>query len=174
MEIQIFGTFYIDNNGVDHVNISDARNVFWPQEFYVHDVIPPRSQLIRTYKLIQINVILFYCICILIGISTVFVVICIVSTLAFRKRYVIKSVSWRLNIFVCIGCLFAYTGIILYEYDNTIFDYCNAEIWLLCIGFTLIFMPLFLKTFRLAKIFQSFEVKTITDYTQEFVLPLFR
>eukprot|EP01084_Bolivina_argentea_P062281 113878_1 len=171
--VHYVGIFSMNENNTVHSIINDY-DIVWPSEFIQKGVIPPRSSILIVYKLITINQILFYFICSLVSISTLFVIFCICSTYYFHKEPIILAISWKLNMFVCIGCLLCYCGIILYgideyytflaENETKFHVICNVRMWLLCTGFTLIFMPLFVKTFRLAKIFQSFDIENISDF----------
>eukprot|EP01083_Nonionella_stella_P209415 759154_1 len=151
----------------------------------------PRSTQQTTYKLITINSMLFAFVTVLVVMSTLMVIFFMFSIIRFRKHPVVKAGSWKLNILVCVGCLLAYGAILLHgatyftypdgydmnridehqlkglnsDHDIAMMVACNTRIWLLCVAFTLIFMPLFMKTYRLALIFRSFKIETRPDST---------
>ena len=54
----------------------------------------------------------------------------------------------------CIGCITAYITVIIYGIPVTD-KLCNAREWLVAISFTLVFMPLFAKTYRISAIFNN-------------------
>jgi len=78
----------------------------------------------------------------------------------FRDRKIIKAASRRLNQFCVLGCVTAYTALIVYGLDEAqikdkvSLDFlCNMRFWLLIISITLSIGPLVLKTYRIYQIF---------------------
>eukprot|EP01083_Nonionella_stella_P024282 67113_1 len=160
-----FGYFY--NNDIK----INPQDIVWPSYFNDKGIIP-RSRKVTTYELISIDPILFAVVCALVALSVVFVFVVIWAIIYFRKEPLLIAGSWRLNLFVCIGSLLCYAQIILQGIDeghvhrgeSVWIGLCNTRIWLLCIAFSVIFMPLFMKTYRLARIFSSMNVQTLQDY----------
>eukprot|EP01083_Nonionella_stella_P312585 1118598_1 len=151
----------MDYFGYIYKNITKINqdDIVWPSYFDEKGMIPRSNKLI-THELIRIKPMLFTVICVFVCVSVVLVLLVASITIYFRQEPLLVNGSWRLNIFVCFGCLLAYAEIILQGLDGM---HCNIRIGLLCIAFSVIFMPLFMKTYRLARIFNSMQVQTITD-----------
>eukprot|EP01083_Nonionella_stella_P099469 279690_1 len=89
---------------------------------------------------------------------------CAVGFIAFvvyyRRYKILRASSWALTVLMCIGAVMSYLTAFMYGLDeryvasaSTLTALCNIRIWSLCISFTLLFMPLFVKTYRIRKIF---------------------
>ena len=98
--------------------------------------------------------------------SILIVFICIALLICYRNTPIIKGGSWRLNIIICFGAFLAYLRVILYCVDEVhltgysnvqeiLNKTCNIRTWMVTICFTLLFIPLFAKTYRLSQIFNG-------------------
>lgn len=119
-------------------------------------MIPPSSILV-TIEILTIDSAVFITVCVFIGISMV-LLFTILSANAFyyREKKLIKNTSWKLNLIMCSGCGLMYIAMILFGVDEQFSNInypalCNFRIWLIIISFTIIFMPLFFKTYRISK-----------------------
>jgi hypothetical protein len=117
-------------------------------------MIPPSSILV-TIEILTIDSAVFITVCVFIGISMV-LLFTILSANAFYYRELIKNTSWKLNLIMCSGCGLMYIAMILFGVDEQFSNInypalCNFRIWLIIISFTIIFMPLFFKTYRISK-----------------------
>ena len=69
--------------------------------------------------------------------------------------------SPNINNFFAIGCIICYIAIIFFGVDSNFMlpaalpSICISRIWLLCIGFTIAFGSLFVKTWRVYRIFDN-------------------
>ncbi|XP_077868126.1 gamma-aminobutyric acid type B receptor subunit 1-like, partial [Saccoglossus kowalevskii] len=74
-----------------------------------------------------------------------------------REKRVIKMSSPNLNNFIILGCLLLYTLVIVHGLDTSQMQgpLCQIEMWLISTGFTLSFGAMFLKTWRIFKIFTN-------------------
>ena len=151
----------IDNNGTVqsiafYYNGSvygDFSKITWPNAFNQYGIQPQSNKLVR-YEPVHIDVIVQFIIIALSYCSMIIVMVTLIATFKWRKNPIIKAASWKLNMITCIGCLLTYTTIILYGlHPNALL--CNLREWLFSISFTLIFMPLFMKSYRVALIFTS-------------------
>ena len=110
------------------------------------------------------------------SLSIIIGIVFIVLIIKLRENKAIKAVSWKLNIVSIIGSIILSITQILFGIDENMQSYtenddkftflCNFRTWLLAISFTLLFMPLFLKTYRIGQIFRvtnDLRVKDITD-----------
>merc|ERR1712228_538376 len=81
--------------------------------------------------------------------------------------------SWKINQIMCIGCVMGYVAMIIYGIDEQTVSpqhigawqwMCNLRLWIWILSYTLLFMPLFAKTYRLSRIFNEIlEKKCIYD-----------
>ena len=90
-----------------------------------------------------------------------------------KKKAVLKAGSWKLNLISGIGYILAALGIVLYGVDEAyIYKYelltplqlnniCNSKLWVYSIGVTLGYMPMFMKTWRLNRIFLNVTFKKV-------------
>ena len=82
-----------------------------------------------------------------------------------EKNKIIRGGSYKFNIILCFGAILAFCFSITYNnYYETNDDVtsifgldvmCNLRLWLATIAFTLTFMPLFTKTYRISRIFRK-------------------
>lgn len=64
----------------------------------------------------------------------------------------------------CGGCILTHSSIVIYGLEHSVY-LCNIRYWLLCIAFTMVFMPLFMKSYRISLIFTGMlTVKKVSDY----------
>eukprot|EP01083_Nonionella_stella_P034289 93856_1 len=159
----------IDNNGnIDYfavwaqrINVTDdedteeceecSNRIIWPDAFIEKDMMP-RSEKKLTYETVRTDkaaVVVISTLCVM---SMIVVVITIVVQWRWRDNEILRAASWKLNVLTCIGCLLGQFTIMMYGWPENIV-YCNMREWLLAISFTLLFMPLFMKTYRVSVIF---------------------
>lgn len=110
-----------------------------------------------------INRVAFWILSIVIaGISFIIVIIYIILLFYWNNKPIIRAMSWRLTILMCIGCLIAYITAFIYGIDEYYVDknqsktwefLCNFRLCLFQISITLGFTPLFAKTYRISRIF---------------------
>ena len=139
-----------------------ATSITWPDQFTERGLIPRSSKLI-TYQIVTLDDGVRYCIFVLCIISILIVISSIVLQWRWRNNVIIKASSWKLNVLTCTGCLLAHFTVIIYGWPPTNV-WCNIREWLLTVSFTLVFMPLFMKTYRVSVIFTSLTVKTLSDF----------
>ena len=174
--LNYFGYFSQDIDG----NITyklDAAKIVWPKYFRDKQMIP-RSEPLMYQKYKNIPILLTLIIFVVAMLSILIAIGFIITLSCHRNNKIILAASWRLNIVMCIGSIIGYIAIILYGIDQEILGritnsdqtelvsniLCNARIWMIFISFTIIFMPLFAKTYRLSRIFNSILTKkVITD-----------
>ncbi|XP_060557326.1 gamma-aminobutyric acid type B receptor subunit 2-like [Ruditapes philippinarum] len=95
---------------------------------------------------------------------------CVYSHFFFFLR-AIKMSSPMVNNVIIVGCLLIYLeilvkGIAFYrnQIDGIGNSFCTIQIWLLSIGFTLLFGAIFSKTYRVYVVFRDHNMKPIKDY----------
>ena len=148
----------------DDFNVILSENITWPDEFVRYGIIP-RSHKILTERVVSIDRTIGMVMMILSIISIVIALVYIVLLCINRNDLVIKSIAWKLNLITCIGCIIAYIDVIVYWQEADVNIICNLREWLMVISFTLTFMPLFFKTYRLSIIFTGMlEIRTLPDY----------
>ncbi|EDV21504.1 uncharacterized protein TRIADDRAFT_30374 [Trichoplax adhaerens] len=87
--------------------------------------------------------------------------ICLGFNIVKRKHRFIKMSSPNINNLLTIGCIICYVAIILFGVDTNFMASVNLPIiyamrvWFLCIGFTIAFGSLFVKTWRVYRIFNN-------------------
>eukprot|EP01084_Bolivina_argentea_P064457 117556_1 len=172
-----FGYFYKNVNGSTSYKLN-ASKIEWPQTFVAKGIIP-RTDTIIYKEMVTLAPSTSICTCVVSLVSIVFATCCIALSIRFRRNTIIKAASWRLNIMMCIGAILGYTRaiissideVLLVDYDTQSQQYildiaCNVRIWVTTIAFTLLFMPLFAKTYRLIKICDALVImreNTVTD-----------
>ena len=152
---------------IDDTDESDCNNctqdIIWPDAFVERDM-QPRSEKLITYEVVSCNVtveVVFTVLCIL---SICIVLFAIYLQWRWRKNKILMAASWKLNILTCTGCIMSHFVIIMYSWPSTT-ALCNIREWFLAISFTLVFMPLFMKTYRLSVLFTGMlKVRTMSDY----------
>jgi NitT/TauT family transport system substrate-binding protein len=71
-----------------------------------------------------------------------------------RESIVMKSATPLFMIVMLVGIMFIYASVVMYAIDHSDVT-CSLFIWLLSIGFTLLFVSLFIKTIRVYRIFNA-------------------
>lgn len=94
-------------------------------------------------------------------------------TVRYRNHRILRAASWKINLVMCTGALLGYTTMMMYGIDervnpsDSMFDLlCNARLWMWVTSYTLLFMPLFAKTYRLARIFNGILAQRHLDDAQ--------
>ena len=142
-------------------------NIIWPNDFTDKGLIP-RSDILITDSLITIKEGLFITFTFFSTVSMIIAIIYMILTLKYHGEKIMRAASWKLNLVSCTGCIIAYIYVILIglnesqNYSRTQLNgICAVTPWLLCISFTLVFMPLFLKTYRVGIIFTKILKKIV-------------
>lgn len=153
----------------DYYNVTylSFDNIIWPKDFTDKGMIP-RSDVLITDSLMTINENLFITFTFFSSVSMIIAIIYMILTLKYRGEKIMRAASWKLNLVSCSGCIIAYIYVILIglnesqNYSRTQLNgICAVIPWLLCIAFTLVFMPLFLKTYRVGIIFTKILKKIV-------------
>ena len=154
------GYCYYDSND-NLVYAINRDGIIWPNTFSDRGIIPSSQKLI-TPKYHVINSTLFVVMNFLLGISAAIVLICIIITILHRNDKIIKAASYKLNVLSLLGAIVLYAGSLLFGIDrshglseSSLDGLCNIRIWLVIISVSLLFMPLFYKTYRIARIFEK-------------------
>ena len=147
--VNYFG--YFGNGDIIDVEFND---IIWPNDFIQHKTMPKSSKMI-TFETQHIDPVVSVIFIALSLLSTLFVIIIFIAiTWKCRDNDIITNILWKLNMLTCIGCIMIQSMVILSAIDLTN-SICRAREWLLSIAFTLIFMPLFTKTWKLSVIYSS-------------------
>jgi 2',3'-cyclic-nucleotide 2'-phosphodiesterase (5'-nucleotidase family) len=86
-----------------------------------------------------------------------------------REKSVMRASSPLFGMLMCLGGVIGATTILMDAHaDGT--DMCNASVWLLVVGYSLIFACLFVKTHRIHTIFNAKRLKGRAVYTDAHVL----
>ncbi|XP_065899540.1 gamma-aminobutyric acid type B receptor subunit 2-like isoform X3 [Dysidea avara] len=121
-------------------------------EEYIHIVLP----LFITYTALS-----------LLGI--IFAIVCLVFNLWFREQKLVKLTSPYVNVMIIAGAVIFYKTVILFGVDenvassSTVDHLCQTKIWLVAIGFSLLFGTIFAKTWRIYYIFNHFNAVEMKD-----------
>eukprot|EP01083_Nonionella_stella_P043741 118040_1 len=162
-----------DGNISYKLNIS---KIIWPDAFVSRGIMP-RTSVLTDEHMIGVPTSASICTFTICALSILYTLCCIGLSIYYRKNKIIKAASWRLNIIICCGAILGYMRTIMYSIDEGLLaDHhhqqyilsivCNIRIWVSMIAFTLLFMPLFAKTYRLSKIFDGILMeKTVEDPT---------
>ena len=156
-------TFHVDNSSIT-----------WPDKF------KGRHPLTNPATLCQIGVIsreLFYTIAILSMILIIAAVVCGILIFIWRHKNVIKSASWRLCLLMSFGCILGYITVIMFGLDEAYIAendlkwkyLCNIKVILPVSAIVLTFGPLFAKTYRISKIFNTVLQKTVIPDSHLFI-----
>ena len=139
-----------------------TNDIVWPKDFTEAPVSQKQTE--RRLKSKAINFKIYLPLSILSFLSIIIVLLTGFTTFKYRRNSIIKAASWKLNLITCIGCVIAYITLFLYGIPvNDIL--CNIKEWLIIISFTLVFMPLFSKTYRISYIFTGWlDQRKIDDY----------
>ncbi|XP_048582695.1 gamma-aminobutyric acid type B receptor subunit 2 isoform X2 [Nematostella vectensis] len=143
------------DTGVDRINVTGS--FYWPEGS------PPPSEPVTITEIVLIEMPLFVTMatiaCAGIFLSTLFLILNIKN----RQRTFIRMSSPYLNNFIIAGSIMCYTCVILFgvdvfldESDHVIHSaICSFRLWLLSCGYTLAFGTMFIKTWRVYKIFTN-------------------
>eukprot|EP01083_Nonionella_stella_P294515 1001153_1 len=150
--------------GYFYMNVSDGTishqlnvsKIHWPSAFVEKGIIP-HTDIITYEEMISLPVSASVCTVSVSLLSIIYAACCICLSIHYRQHKVIRAVSWRFNIVICMGAILGYTATIIYSIDEVFLDdtyilgiACNVRIWVTTIAFTLLFMPLFAKPYRLS------------------------
>ncbi|XP_065899518.1 gamma-aminobutyric acid type B receptor subunit 2-like isoform X2 [Dysidea avara] len=109
------------------------------------------------YSRIYVSLFVIYTVLSIFGI--IFAVICLVFNLWFRKQKLVKLSSPYVNVMIIAGAVIFYITVILFGVDenvassSTVDHLCQTRIWLVAIGFSLLYGTIFAKTWRIYYIF---------------------
>ncbi|XP_065899532.1 gamma-aminobutyric acid type B receptor subunit 2-like [Dysidea avara] len=109
------------------------------------------------YSRIYVSLFVIYTVLSIFGV--IFAVICLVFNLWFRKQRLVKLSSPYVNVMIIAGAVIFYITVILFGVDEnvasspTIDHLCQTRIWLVAIGFSLLYGTIFAKTWRIYYIF---------------------
>eukprot|EP01084_Bolivina_argentea_P278943 476775_1 len=162
--IDYFGYLYQNDNGTINSTLNKNK-IKWPEYFTSKGMIP-RTNILVHQKIINVPTVVTIVILAVSTFSIFIALSCIVASIYYRNNRIIRASSWRLNIILCIGAILAYIRIMLYGIDESLLEnhpnqqkildiLCNLRVWLVTISYTLLFMPLFAKTYRLSQIFNT-------------------
>ncbi|XP_065899524.1 gamma-aminobutyric acid type B receptor subunit 2-like [Dysidea avara] len=96
----------------------------------------------------------------------IFAVICLVFNLWFRKQKLVKLGSPYVNAMIVAGAVVFYITVILFGVDenvassSTVDNLCQTRIWMVAIGFSLLYGTMFAKTWRIYFIFNHAKPNT--------------
>merc|ERR1719334_1620892 len=103
----------------------------------------------------------------------------IANLLCLSHNKVIKAASWRLNVLMCVGATLFYLSAMLYcvgegllEDAQPLDTLCTVRLWTLTISFSVLFMPLFAKTYRLSRMFKNILRNTVLGDARLFFIVL--
>ncbi|XP_065899536.1 gamma-aminobutyric acid type B receptor subunit 2-like [Dysidea avara] len=121
-------------------------------EEYIHIVLP----LFVTYTVLSL-------------LGTIFAIVCLVFNLWFREQKLVKLTSPYVNVMIIAGAVIFYITVILFGVDENVASFstvdhlCQTKIWLVAIGFSLLFGTIFAKTWRIYYIFNHFNAMEMKD-----------
>ena len=169
---RINGTTTVEVIAVKYDFVINDDLIIWPAQFNKREIIP-QSKVLITYELSTINEYIWIamtCVASL-GIVGLMVYVIYIGCIAKKKGIKTKS-NIKLNLVIYTGVVMAYVTMIICGLDERKFDagseildiFCNIRAWFLVISFTLIFTPIFAKTYKLSRIFTELLItKTIPD-----------
>ncbi|EDV25068.1 uncharacterized protein TRIADDRAFT_56611 [Trichoplax adhaerens] len=145
----------------DSVTIFSENKVVWPNGF------PPLSQSVIKIQTLHISLglTIIYLALSILGILTS--LLFFAFSLYYQNHKQIKLLSPRMNALFAIGCCICYVSVVMMAIDTNFTTtigfsiLCQANIWLLCLGFTLAFGSLFAKMWRVYRIFALKTAKRI-------------
>ena len=110
--VAYFGYFYQTG---DTLRLEvDYDKIIWPEYFTQRDMTPRSHVLtIDTIKFISQN--LIYIIYVLSGVSIAITITYAILTWKYRNNRVLRAASWRINLVMCLGCLFGYVRYVRYR-----------------------------------------------------------
>eukprot|EP01083_Nonionella_stella_P014220 39982_1 len=176
-QIDLFGYSYFDpnhtvngTNGLEHrfKGVIDADLIVWPDAFVSEGVVPPRSSPYTQYEAITIDHDVFVAMVIIASIGIASMLCYIVFHITYNAEG--RRSNFELDLIIYIGAVLAYTFVILIGLDEATADsktlniLCNVTLPVVAIAFTLCFVPLFLKTYKLSRIFTELLItKSVPD-----------
>ena len=180
--VQFFGYFYQNDSNGSVVYHLDVDKIVWPEHFSSKNMTP-RTNVLYTKKQSNIHIANSSTMIVLLSVSCIVALISMIFVISKKKNIIIKAASWRMNIIMCSGAIIGYLGGIAYGMDEkfiagtkhkaVILDVlCNIRLWMVMIAFSLLFMPLFAKTYRLSLVFKAMLTKTVVKDTMLFVMVL--
>jgi len=167
-DVEYFGYFYEDN---EELKLSvDYDKIIWPQYFIDRDMIPRSGQLTKE-QIVDISKSVYIPMYTLSVLSMCITLIYVALTWKYHNTAVLRAASWKINLIMCAGGLCGYVSMIIYGIDEHSLSagpgftfLCNLRLWTWIMSYTLLFMPLFAKTYRLSRIFSEIlEKKHIYD-----------
>jgi len=175
--VNFFGYFYPDATTGNLTLSVDWDAIVWPPMFTDRN-ISPRSWILTHDTIVDISPRVLIPMFFFSILSMLIVAFFALTTIHYRDHKIMKAGSWRVNLFMCFGCFCAYLSMIIYGIDEQWvaagpgFSFlCNFRLWLWVLSYTLLFFPLFMKTYRLSRIFDEvLEKKIITDKKLVYVL----
>ena len=126
--------------------------------------VPASSSSTRKEEMVTSRPV-FYILLTFVILCAIFTIYCGYATLRLRNHPVIRMSSYRVNLIGCVGSLLLLSAIPVVGTTATP-SLCATQLSLAMIGFTLLYAPLFAKTWRAAVIFQGAKLKEtrMTDW----------
>lgn len=161
--------------------VSDERLVIESSKFVWKGGSVPADQMTTVDKLQTISIGSFGFFCAVEVLGIIIAVAFLVFNISYSSHRFIKMSSPRLNNVIVVGAILIYIAGILLGIDGNFASIdieailrCRLSTWVACLGFTLGFGGMFLKTWRVHKIFHNRTKKMIiTDFQLFAVLGLF-
>ena len=170
-QMQCFGYIGYNESGELMLSIS-SQSIEWPSYFVERGMIP-RTNVLVIEREIFIDGISLAVMWTLLSISALFGIGFGVIWIILRKHRVIRAASWRLNVTMAIGGVFLFIAAMLYGIDerqnlsqHQLDSLCNVRLWMLTISWTVLNLPLFLKTYRLSRMFRNILTGSTLSDTQ--------
>ena len=169
--MEYIGYYIKDPQTGEIIGAIDDNLIIWPDEFVSKGKIPQSSQIeILKTKHLNKDIVIGLSVCIFISII---IIICyIVLMMINKEKKAIRSSSWKLNIVSCIGGILMLISTFLFGFDSSDINkrsnltfLCNFRHWLLVLSFSILFIPFFLKTYRIARIFEMAKNLKSADIT---------
>ena len=164
--VAYFGYFNEFNVSVNY------ENIVWPN-YFTERGMQPRSSMLTIDEIVDISegvLVPMYILCVLSMLVTLFLM---AMSFKYREESVLRAASWKINQIMVVGSVFGYVAMIIYGIDEQSVSenrqvgwmwLCNLRLWMWVLSYTLLFVPLFAKTYRLSRIFNEIlEKKYIHD-----------
>eukprot|EP00485_Elphidium_margaritaceum_P007900 CAMPEP_0202709426 /NCGR_PEP_ID=MMETSP1385-20130828/21551_1 /ASSEMBLY_ACC=CAM_ASM_000861 /TAXON_ID=933848 /ORGANISM="Elphidium margaritaceum" /LENGTH=792 /DNA_ID=CAMNT_0049368687 /DNA_START=198 /DNA_END=2576 /DNA_ORIENTATION=- len=168
--VNLIGYFYPDST-TGNLSLSvDDDAIVWPPVFTAKN-ITPRSSILNITSIENISPRVLIPMYFFSGLSVLLVVFFAITTIRYRRKQIMRAGAWKINLVMCCGCFCACLAMFIYGIDEEwveagpVFSFlCNFRLWLWVLSYTLLFFPLFMKTYRLSRIFDEvLHKKVITD-----------
>ncbi|XP_006813511.1 gamma-aminobutyric acid type B receptor subunit 2-like [Saccoglossus kowalevskii] len=123
------------------------------------DVPRDATQVITVDENIKDTVLIIFYVLVIIGITLS--VGFLIFNIYYRRERIIRLSSPKLNNLIALGCIFVYTTVILLGVNDNMWNtmtfslVCKLRVWTMTLGFTLAFGAMFVKTWRVHKIFTA-------------------